>query len=57
MKSENWNSGSVPLHANLELFETYRRIWLGTAANISSENFDPHSAWEKVSAQIQQSGY
>jgi transmembrane sensor len=37
---------------NLELFETYRRIWLGTAANVSSAKFDHHNAWDKVYHQI-----
>ena len=40
---------------NLELFETYRRIWLGSAATLSAENFNPQSAWEKVYCQIHNS--
>jgi transmembrane sensor len=50
---EQWISRSSE---NLELFETYRRIWLGSAATISDENFDPHTAWEKVYSQIHNSG-
>jgi transmembrane sensor len=49
---EQWISSSPE---NLELFETYRRIWLGSAATLSAENFDPHSAWEKVYCQIHNS--
>ena len=44
---EQWISSSA---ANLELFETYRRIWLGTAVNVTSGKFDPDSAWDNTFA-------
>jgi transmembrane sensor len=46
---EQWIGTSA---ANLELFETYRRIWLGTAANVPVKNFDPQGGWEKVYSRI-----
>jgi transmembrane sensor len=51
---EQWISSSAE---NLELFETYRRIWLGAAANISVDNFNMKSGWEKVYRQIHRAEY
>lgn len=46
---EQWINSS---EENLEIFKEYRNIWLGTAAGISSEKFNPGPAWEKVKAAI-----
>lgn len=47
-----WISASAE---NFELFEEYRRIWIGTAAAIANEKFDPVNSWDKVKSKIQYS--
>jgi len=37
---------------NLEIFKEYRRIWLGTAPEIPSDNFNAGTAWENVQEQL-----
>lgn len=51
---EQWISSSSE---NLELFTTYRKIWLGTAASIPAGRFDSNSAWDKVEKQIRDNEY
>lgn len=51
---EQWISSSSE---NLELFTTYRKIWLGTAAAIPAGRFDSNSAWDKVEKQIRYNEY
>jgi len=46
---ERWLSSSS---GNYEIFDQHRKIWLGTAAGISSSKFDPAPAWEKVKSKI-----
>jgi len=52
LELEKWLGSSAE---NLKLFESYRKLWLGTAAKISSEKFDSHAAWSKVYSQIHKS--
>ncbi len=49
---EQWISSSAE---NLELFNAYRNVWLGTATGISAGKFDPAPAWEKVQTRIRKS--
>jgi transmembrane sensor len=51
---EQWISSS---QENLELFDNYRKIWLGTSANVPSEKFDNKRAWDKVYHQIHGTKY
>ena len=46
---EQWINSSAQ---NLELFNSYRNIWLGTAAGISAGKFDPAPAWNKIQDRI-----
>jgi transmembrane sensor len=49
LELEKWMRSSS---ANQEMFEAYRRIWLGTAAGVSTDKFDTHAAWERVGNRI-----
>ena len=44
-KLEQWICNSSE---NLALFESYRKIWIGTAAGIPVEKFDSKRGWENV---------
>jgi transmembrane sensor len=46
---EQWISSSSE---NFKIFDEYRKIWLGTAAGISSSKYDPAPALEKVQSGI-----
>jgi transmembrane sensor len=49
MEVEKWMSSSAE---NQELFDTCRKIWLGSAAGIATDKFEYHAAWKEVAARI-----